>query len=812
MRLLGGTSPRARQGDGPWSPVLFSLIAGLASGQEAVDPHRYGEASVDPGSQQVGHGSFASDAPDERVHRFREWPHPPIDLIPVLPVPVAGDGPIHLGSTDANVGVSRDMDTGLLNVAAPATPGFVSADEGERSPFTGDSSPIFAGRFGPLFPIADPTADPWARNVKVVQRFVDSAGNSRWAQSSGVLIDPETVLTAGHVVFDHYNGLGWVQDIWVYPAWDGLGDPYDAARVIGNFGGAHATIASTFNGWTNDEDYDYDIATLQLDRAVGALTGWYGYSWGGSCSWHKNQVYAVASYPRGSCYDGRTMYAWSGEFDDCNDEELELDYRDDGCSTRSHAGMSGSGAWYASNGSRYVSAVHSHTHPNADEVDYTRLRSELVGSIGAAEDQARGDSVDLQLLRARYDATTVTAGQSIGSLGYVLTNPTNADPASETYRIEHYLSSNEIISSTDTLLGSATVTYDFDSLSTVSINSDLRYTIPLDTPTGQYSIGARIDFSDANMLNNNGSYWDAQQITVVGVSDIELSNVTITPATAEPGDSVDVSWQVRNNGGSASDGFGIEVRLSSNSSISSSDLLLRAVSSSTLTSGATRSESTVVVIPDSVSNGNWYIGVKALPSSDANASNNDAVVPMTVLGRPDVTPLSVSTGASAAQHGQTLPVNYTIANIGSTDSQMGTVDIYLSTNDFISRFDTLLGSESVPPLQPGQSSGGTRSYIVPDAIGTGERFIGAIVTSSGDADTSNDWLAGAPLQINAARLCADTNGDGIVSTVDYGAWTAALNTGSLLLCDQNRDGICSPSDLHAWISNFYLGLAGPRCP
>ena len=49
-----------------------------------------------------------------------------------------------------------------------------------------------------------------------------------WAQPSektfGPGLDAETVLTAGHCVFNRRFNWGWAREIWVLPGWDGEGN------------------------------------------------------------------------------------------------------------------------------------------------------------------------------------------------------------------------------------------------------------------------------------------------------------------------------------------------------------------------------------------------------------------------------------------------------------------------------------------------------------------------------------------------------------------------------------------------------------
>ena len=79
----------------------------------------------------------------------------------------------------------------------------------------------------------------------------------------------------------------------------------------------------------------------------------------------------------------------------------------------------------------------------------------------------------------------------------------------------------------------------------------------------------------------------------------------------------------------------------------------------------------------------------------------------------------------------------------------------------------------------------------------------ALLPASGVLSQGND---GFP-----CRLCADVNGDGVVSSADFNAWIIANNNGDLV-ADQNRDGLLTPADFSAFIANQNQGTNGPVCP
>jgi len=95
--------------------------------------------------------------------------------------------------------------------------------------------------------VGSPERDTPRKNVKLVMRFEDAANNDHFQRCSGTMIDAETVLTAGHCIFDHNNSWGWAHEVWVYPGWDGNGGQSNPPPpIINHYGyGGSITCFST---------------------------------------------------------------------------------------------------------------------------------------------------------------------------------------------------------------------------------------------------------------------------------------------------------------------------------------------------------------------------------------------------------------------------------------------------------------------------------------------------------------------------------------------------------------------------------------
>jgi len=110
-------------------------------------------------------------------------------------------------------------------------------------------------------------------------------------------------------------------------------------------------------------------------------------------------------------------------------------------------------------------------------------------------------------------------------------------------------------------------------------------------------------------------------------------------------------------------------------------------------------------------------------------------------------------------------------------------------------------------------------YTIDGGGGTSTGGSFALSGTIGQHDASGSMTGGAFLLTGGfwagettpgTRLCADQNGDGLVTPADFTAWIANYNA-SDLKADTNQDGLVTPADFTAWIAAFNQGLNGPTC-
>jgi hypothetical protein len=121
-----------------------------------------------------------------------------------------------------------------------------------------------------------------------------------------------------------------------------------------------------------------------------------------------------------------------------------------------------------------------------------------------------------------------------------------------------------------------------------------------------------------------------------GTADLMISDLTVSPPMAHPGETVTVSFTITNQGTAAAGLALHEIRLSGDEVIDSEDALLKKLTTSSLGVGESVSLSNIpVTIPLSASSGAQFIAL-AIDAGGAtrepNRMNNQAVMPITVEG------------------------------------------------------------------------------------------------------------------------------------------------------------------------------------
>lgn len=143
---------------------------------------------------------------------------------------------------------------------------------------------------------------------------------------------------------------------------------------------------------------------------------------------------------------------------------------------------------------------------------------------------------------------------------------------------------------------------------------------------------------------------------------------------------------------------------------------------------------------------------------------------------------------SAAQWGNTIGVSYTITNLSPVASGPFDVEVRLSTNNFISTFDTLLQTFTIPGLAGNSSISGILPILLPGSPGNppppfsqpDDVFVGIIIDSGGDIAENNEadnLNRGAGLDLDSLTIVnsAEVEGNNTAALANLIAQDALLD-------------------------------------
>ncbi|MFT7619523.1 MAG: hypothetical protein ACI97A_003179 [Planctomycetota bacterium] len=259
--------------------------------------------------------------------------------------------------------------------------------------------------------------------------------------------------------------------------------------------------------------------------------------------------------------------------------------------------------------------------------------------------------------------------------------------------------------------------------------------------------------------------------------------------------------------GSAPSNFSYQIRLSTNSTITTADILVGTFS---LPPESLGSRTGIGTIPTNVAPGNYWIGMIIPPfTGEAYTFNNQVASGslVTVVEAPDLEAVSI-TGPAIAQRGSSFLVTRNIANYGGALSpSIFQYQIRLSTNQFISSADTLLATVSSSTL--GIVGAGVS---IPTSVAPGNYYLGLLIPAANhEYYTANNSVAAISM------IHISTPPPSITSVTNWSGPTTGGTTvhiwGTQLyapIFDITFDGVSATN--MTWHTNNHVSCTSPPAP
>jgi RHS repeat-associated protein len=347
---------------------------------------------------------------------------------------------------------------------------------------------------------------------------------------------------------------------------------------------------------------------------------------------------------------------------------------------------------------------------------------------------------------------TATAGATI-PISWTVTNEGNGPTTVSDWQDEFFLSSSPTYSYGDTFLGYADIN-----------SSDVTLPVPAG---GTYTVSENLTLSSGLsgtiyviIIPNHGyypydqpEYGSGNTSYAVPVS-IAAPSLAITaeslPTSAEPGQTVPISWTVTNLGNASTvDDWHDKVYLTSTNGATSTLAYVEITSPNTpLAPNASYMISQNVTIP-ALATGTYtfYIVADDDGGQPEQAPANGTYTQSITIADPDPAVTAVTAPASASP-GQTIPISWTVENEGTVPTAYGWTDnVYVSPDQTLDGKAILIASVPISspnvPLAPGASYTITQNFEIPAVI-PGSDYILVVTDANGaqpEVTTLNDLFA-----------------------------------------------------------------------
>ncbi|MCF2149337.1 C2 family cysteine protease [Desmonostoc muscorum LEGE 12446] len=280
-----------------------------------------------------------------------------------------------------------------------------------------------------------------------------------------------------------------------------------------------------------------------------------------------------------------------------------------------------------------------------------------------------------------------------------------------------------------------------NSYTTISI-SELSNSNFVINPTSVASLkavnNAGVDPLTGSALSQENNSIAAQAFAAALLPDLIVQNTVSAPTSAAAGSTIQVSYQIENQGYASADYSYTKFYLSKDLYIGSDDTFLGYDYVTSIPSGYYSPESTTLTIDQSVGAGSYYLVYEADGYDYVAESNenNNAVAGLITITKPDLTISSIS--ATSGTAGNYLNFSYNIKNQGNASAGYSYTAFYLSKDTILDSSDTYLTYDYVNSLSAGTTSLESASVYLDSSLSSGTYYLFAEADGWDDVAESNE--------------------------------------------------------------------------
>ena len=330
-------------------------------------------------------------------------------------------------------------------------------------------------------------------------------------------------------------------------------------------------------------------------------------------------------------------------------------------------------------------------------------------------------TIDLTVPNAYLGMASVAPGGTTSTTCYIY-NQGNALTNAAT--VGYYLSTNAVFDAGDVLLGNTDGPLNGNGYSTRYAN----VTVPMGTALGSYYILFVADYQNNVVETNETNNVAAVSLQVVAPGiDLTIAQAYMSQYSTAPGNSINTSCNILNQGNSTANSSTVAYYLSTNQVLDAGDVLLLTSPGYALVAGQYYTHYDTPLIPAGTVPGNYYVLFVADPQNavpETNETNNVTTQALLVVAPTiDLTITQAYVYPSVSAPGNVINTNCYVQNQGNALASSSAVGYYLSTNQVLDASDVLL--KIVPGLALAANQYASRNDlpVVPAGTAPGTYYV-----------------------------------------------------------------------------------------